>query len=76
MKEALTMDRRSSRRIASFLFGAGMVCSPWLTIEHYFAANFPATIWEGSVCDLNARGAGNRAGISRKLGGRVEGESR
>jgi uncharacterized membrane protein/protein-disulfide isomerase len=25
-----------------------------LTLRHFFMANYPATIWEGSVCDINA----------------------
>jgi len=31
-----------------------MIVASWLTIEHFFAANYPATIWAGSFCDLNA----------------------
>jgi uncharacterized membrane protein/protein-disulfide isomerase len=31
-----------------------MMVASAMTIEHYFAANFPETIYEGSFCDLNA----------------------
>jgi uncharacterized membrane protein/protein-disulfide isomerase len=31
-----------------------MIVASAMTIEHYFAANFPETIYEGSFCDLNA----------------------
>jgi uncharacterized membrane protein len=30
-----------------------MICSSLLTIHHYFAANFPTSIYEGSICDIN-----------------------
>ena len=31
-----------------------MMYASLLTIEHYFAANFPTSVWEGSICDVNA----------------------
>lgn len=41
-------------RAASFLSGAGMIVASLLTIRHYFAANYPTSIWEGSFCDISA----------------------
>lgn len=34
--------------------GSGMVAASVLTIRHYFQANYPESIWEGSFCDLSA----------------------
>jgi uncharacterized membrane protein len=31
-----------------------MIVASILTVDHYFAANFPETIFEGSFCDINA----------------------
>ncbi len=31
-----------------------MVVASWLTIRHFFAANYPESIWEGSFCDISA----------------------
>lgn len=50
----LTLGGWTWQRAASVGAGAGMVYSSLLTIEHYFAANFPSSIWEGSICDINA----------------------
>jgi len=52
--DSLTLDGVSGRRALSFLAGAGMMYASLLTIQHYFAANFPTSIWEGSICDINA----------------------
>lgn len=41
-------------RSASFAAGAGMIAFSALTIRHFFAANYPATIYAGSFCDINA----------------------
>ena len=54
MRDSLTLDGFSGRRVLSFMAGAGMMYASLLTIEHYFAANFPTSIWEGSICDINA----------------------
>lgn len=51
---SLTLEGTTAPRILSFFSGLGMVAASVLTIEHYFAANFPETIWEGSFCDINA----------------------
>jgi uncharacterized membrane protein len=42
------------RRLLSFVAGAGMMVFSVLTIRHFFAANYPETVWGGSFCDLNA----------------------
>ncbi|MFC1660783.1 thioredoxin domain-containing protein [Gemmatimonadota bacterium] len=54
MERSLTLSGISIPRILSFLAGVGMIVASVLTIDHYFSANFPETIWEGSFCDINA----------------------
>jgi protein-disulfide isomerase/uncharacterized membrane protein len=48
------MSGRSWLRALSFVFGVGMMYASLMTIEHYFAANFPTSIYEGTICDINA----------------------
>jgi protein-disulfide isomerase/uncharacterized membrane protein len=50
---ALTLNP-SWPRALSFFSGLGMMVFSALTIQHFFAANYPATIWQGSYCDINA----------------------
>jgi len=54
MHDSLTLSSRSWLRTLSFLFGVGMIYASLMTIQHYFAANFPTSIYEGSICDINA----------------------
>ena len=54
MDRSLTLKGVTLPRILSFISGLGMIVASAMTIEHYFAANFPATIFEGSFCDINA----------------------
>jgi uncharacterized membrane protein len=54
MDKSLTLRGFTLPRILSFVSGLGMVVASILTIQHYFAANFPETIFEGSFCDINA----------------------
>ncbi len=54
MDRSLTLQGVSVPRILSFISGVGMIVASIMTIDHYFSANFPATIWEGSFCDINA----------------------
>jgi uncharacterized membrane protein/thiol-disulfide isomerase/thioredoxin len=54
MHMSLTLNGVTVPRILSFVSGLGMMVASALTIQHYFAANFPETIFEGSFCDLNA----------------------
>lgn len=54
MEKSLTLNGFTGPRALSFLSGLGMMAASVFTIEHYFAANFPETIFEGSFCDLNA----------------------
>jgi uncharacterized membrane protein/protein-disulfide isomerase len=54
MQESLTMGGRPGLRLASFASGLGMVAASLVTIHHFFAANYPTSIYEGSVCDINA----------------------
>ncbi len=41
-------------RALSFTSGIGMIVFSALTIDHFFAANYPETIFAGSFCDINA----------------------
>ena len=54
MDRSLTLGGFTAPRILSFLAGAGMIGFSALTVEHYFAANFPESIYEGSFCDISA----------------------
>lgn len=54
MDRSLTLQGVKIPRILSFVSGLGMIVASIFTIDHYFSANFPATIWEGSFCDINA----------------------
>jgi uncharacterized membrane protein len=54
MEKSLTLNGTTLPRILSFISGVGMMVASLMTIEHYFAANFPETIFEGSFCDINA----------------------
>lgn len=50
----LTLDGYRPRRFLSFLAGSGMVAASVLTIDHFFKANYPKTIFTGSFCDVSA----------------------
>jgi uncharacterized membrane protein/protein-disulfide isomerase len=54
MADSLTLKGAGLRRIWSFVAGAGMIAASVLTIRHFFLANFPESIFQGSFCDLNA----------------------
>ena len=54
VSKTLTLDGITWRRVLSFVFGVGMIVASIMTIQHYFAANFPESIFEGSFCDINA----------------------
>jgi uncharacterized membrane protein len=54
MDRSLTLNGVTLPRILSFVSGLGMIIASVMTIDHYFAANFPETIFEGSFCDINA----------------------
>jgi protein-disulfide isomerase/uncharacterized membrane protein len=54
MQGSLTLNGTSWPRVLSFVFGLGMIAASLFTIEHFFAANYPATIWAGSFCDISA----------------------
>jgi uncharacterized membrane protein/protein-disulfide isomerase len=54
IRPTLTLDGLKPRRILSFLSGAGMIAASYMTIDHFFRANYPRTIWEGSFCDISA----------------------
>ena len=50
----LTLNGLRGPRLLSFLMGAGMITASAMTINHFFKANYPATIFTGAFCDLNA----------------------
>ncbi len=54
MAQALTVDGSRWPRIFSFISGIGMMAASVLTIRHFFLANYPASIFEGSFCDISA----------------------
>jgi uncharacterized membrane protein/protein-disulfide isomerase len=54
MSPSLTLEGWTWKRTASLVAGAGMVVASYMTIRHFFAANYPESIWEGSFCDISA----------------------
>lgn len=54
MANSLTLNGARWPRFLSFLSGIGMMAASLLTIRHYFIANFPESIFEGSFCDISA----------------------
>ncbi len=54
MQESMRFDKNATARVLSFLFGVGMAVFSIITIQHFFAANYPLTIYEGGICDINA----------------------
>lgn len=53
MERASTLKERVWKRLLSFIAGAGMIVASVLTIQHFFNANFPETIFAGSFCDIS-----------------------
>lgn len=54
MEQESILSKRPGLRWGIFLAGAGMVVFSFLTIRHFFLANFPETIFRGSFCDISA----------------------
>jgi protein-disulfide isomerase/uncharacterized membrane protein len=54
MADGLTVNAGFGRRFLCFLAGAGMIAASFLTIQHFYAANFPESIFKGSFCDISA----------------------
>jgi uncharacterized membrane protein/protein-disulfide isomerase len=54
MATGLTYDGTLGRRFWSFLSGAGMIAASFLTLQHFYAANFPDSIYKGSFCDISS----------------------
>lgn len=54
MQQSLTLDGARLPRALSFISGIGMMLFSVLTINHFFAANYPESIWQGSFCDVSA----------------------
>ncbi len=53
-RRGLTVNGPTLPRFFSFLSGAGMIAASVMTIQHFFAANYPETIFKGSFCDINS----------------------
>lgn len=53
MDRSLTL-KSSWLRLWSFVAGLGMAVASFLTIDHFFRANFPETIFTGSFCDISS----------------------
>ncbi|MFC2156348.1 vitamin K epoxide reductase family protein, partial [Acidobacteriota bacterium] len=54
MVKTLTLNESPLRRILSAVFGLGMMAASFMTIQHFFLANYPESIFEGSFCDISA----------------------
>ncbi len=53
-ERTLTLGGWTAPRILSIIAGAGMITASVMTIRHFFLANYPATIFTGSFCDVSA----------------------
>jgi uncharacterized membrane protein/protein-disulfide isomerase len=53
MEQSLTLNGTTWQRILSFFSGIGMMLASILTIRHFFLANYPTSIFEGSFCDIS-----------------------
>jgi uncharacterized membrane protein len=53
-RRTLTLNGLGLPRFLSFLAGAGMITASVMTIDHFFKANYPKTIFAGSFCDISA----------------------
>jgi len=54
MSSTPTLEGSKRTRQLSFIAGIGMAVASFMTIDHFFAANYPVSIWEGSFCDISA----------------------
>jgi len=54
MQPSLTLNGTTWLRSLSFVAGAGMMTASVMTMRHFFMANYPETIWQGSFCDISA----------------------
>ena len=54
MTEKVAFGSSPTARALSFIFGIGMAVFSIITIKHFFDANYPLTIYEGGICDINA----------------------
>lgn len=54
MPQSLTLEGSSWPRWLSFAIGLGMMAASIMTMQHFFSANYPTSIWEGSFCDISA----------------------
>lgn len=53
-RPTLTLDGLRLPRVLSGVAGAGMAVTSAMTIDHFFKANYPETIFTGAFCDVSA----------------------
>ncbi|NIM50194.1 MAG: thioredoxin domain-containing protein [Gemmatimonadales bacterium] len=54
MQRSLTLSGNTWPRVLSGLTGLGMIVASILTVRHFFLANYPTSLYEGSFCDISA----------------------
>lgn len=54
MTASSTFDGRSPLPWLEMAAGIGMMAFSGLTVQHFLAANYPTSIFEGSFCEINA----------------------
>jgi predicted DsbA family dithiol-disulfide isomerase/uncharacterized membrane protein len=54
VSRSLTLNGCSWPRALSFASGLGMMLFSVLTIRHFFQANYPTSIYQGSFCDISS----------------------
>ena len=54
MEQTLSSGGTSRSVLLRTVSGLGIAVASFMTMQHYFAANFPVSIWEGSFCDISA----------------------
>lgn len=52
--EKIQPTQKPLRNFFIFLCGTGMIISSLLTIDHFYRANFPESIFKGSFCDISS----------------------
>ena len=53
-EKSLTLKRINTPVIVHFVVSILVIFSSFLSLRHFFIANFPTSIYEGSFCDISA----------------------
>jgi len=53
-KRSLTLNGINTISIVHLIVSILVIASAYLTLRHFFAANFPTSIYDGSFCDISA----------------------